>query len=223
MFEHGPHQRIATLLRAFDRDLLEQAGCFFGDDTAIILALGEYRESVNVEFLCASAEGYRLLRNTVREDSLGALLTRPVPHVREVRASRYSVSTFLEVDGAPVRVEFMWEARIEISGACDADLSVPVLSRVDMYAEKLLANADRGSDRAVWSRDIIDLAMMIKHWGEIPVEAWDKARAAYGDHVVRAYERSCERICDRRYLADCLRAMHMDSDRVDRLPHVLGV
>lgn len=168
MFEHVHHQRIATLLRAFDRNLLERADCYFGGGTAIVLALGEYRKSVDVDFMCASAEGYRLLRNTVREDSLGALLTRPVPHRRDVRASPYSVSTFLDVDGAPVKVEFVREARIMISGELDAGLGVPVLSRLDLYAEKLLANADRGSDRGVWSRDIIDLAMMIEHWGEIP-------------------------------------------------------
>lgn len=58
------------------------------------------------------------------------------------------------------------EGRIQIGGAMDPATGVPTLARADMYAEKLLANAnaDRYRDKAVPSRDIIDLAMMIGHW-----------------------------------------------------------
>jgi hypothetical protein len=54
MFERPHHQRIATLLQAFDADLLLQANCYFAGGTAIVLSLGEYRESLDVDFLCAS-------------------------------------------------------------------------------------------------------------------------------------------------------------------------
>ena len=50
--------------------------------------------------------------------------------------------------------------------------------RVDMYAEKLLANADRGSDRSTSSRDIIDLAMIIMNWRPIPQISWEKVQQA---------------------------------------------
>lgn len=62
----------------------------------------------------------------------------------------------------------MLEGRISISGALDPQLGVPVLDRVDMYAEKLLANADRALNRSQMGRDLIDLAMMIKAWARYP-------------------------------------------------------
>lgn len=40
--------------------------------------------------------------------------------------------------------------------------------REDLFAEKLLANADRSADRAMYSRDAIDLGMMIAAWGPPP-------------------------------------------------------
>lgn len=183
--------------------------------------MGEYRQLNNVNFLCASAEGYRLLRNTVQDTHLGALLTRSLPIVREVRTSAYVVSTFLDVQGAPTKVDFAWEIRVAISGTFDAAFGVPVLSRVDMYAEKLLANADRGSDRSTRSRDIIELAMMIGNWGPIPRISWEKVQQAYGDYAVRAFNDACDLIRDRQHLSDCLRSMRMGPALADGLPEIL--
>lgn len=221
MSEAGDSQRIAELLGAFDGTLLEKAGCYLGGGAALVLALDEYRQLNNVNFMCASAEGYRLLRNTVQDTHLGALLTRSLPIVRELRTSAYVVSTFLELQGAPIKVDFAWEIRVAISGTFDAALGVPVLSRADMHAEKLLANADRGLDRSTGSRDIIDLAMMIRSWGPIPQISWEKARQAYGDYAVRAFDDARGLIRDRHYLSDCLRSMRMDPALADGLPEVL--
>ena len=132
MFKRPHHQRIASLLRAMDPDLLLQAKCYFGGGTAIALQLGEYRESVDIDFLCSDKQGYRLLRNAIAPPTLGRVLRIPVKHVRDVRTQRDKISTFLEVDQAPVRVEFLLEARIDISGAMDPGLGVPVLDRNDM-------------------------------------------------------------------------------------------
>lgn len=223
MFKRPHHQRIAELLKALDGSLLERAECYFGGGTAIVLALGEYRESVDVDFICSSTEGYRLLRNTIRPNDLGDLLIRPMTHVRDVRASQYSISTYLDVSDTPIKIEFVRESRIGLAGAYDATLGVPVLSRVDMYAEKLLANADRGLDKWMRSRDLIDIAMMIKHWGPIPQKAWSKAQEAYGDYVVKLFESSRELIRDSQYLADCLQSMKMDPSIAEWLPEILGV
>jgi len=92
----------------------------------------------------------------------------------------------------------------------------------DMYAEKLLANADRGLDTSTLSRDIIDLAMMIGHWGAIPDAAWEKAKMAYGNHVVRAFETTSRLVCDRAYLSQCLHRLDMDIDLAERIPVLLG-
>ena len=111
MFDRPHHQRIEKLLHCFNSELLLQAECYFGGGTAIVLSLGEYRESIDVDFLCASKAGYRLLRNTVSHRGLGALLQQPVTYLREVRADFYGIRTFLEIDDVPVKVEIVSEPR----------------------------------------------------------------------------------------------------------------
>lgn len=192
MFNRPHHQRIARFLAALNADFLDQTSCYFGGGTAITLSLNEYRESVDVDFLCSSMDGYRALRNTITNASLGDILTKPVELAREVRADRYGIRTFVLVDGTPIKFEIVSEGRIEITGTMHPVFAVPTLSREDMYAEKLLANADRGSDASAASRDAIDLAMLIEHWGTIPANAWAKARRAYGQSIDSSYMRAIE-------------------------------
>jgi hypothetical protein len=210
MFERPHHQKIAQLLRAMDGDLLTRAKCYFGGGTAIALKLGEYRESVDIDFRCSDMAGYRLLRNIITPPTLGAVFNSPIKHLRDVRTQRDKISTFLEVDETPIKVEFVVEGRIEIDGAYDPELSVPVLSREDMYAEKLLANTDRAMDRSQMSRDLIDLAMMIKAWGPIPATALRKAEDAYGRAIFDYFDRGMILLRDQRYCESCLQAMAMD-------------
>ncbi len=208
-FKRPHHQRIAQVLAALDAKLLQQAACFFAGGTAIVLALDEYRESLDIDFLCASNDGYRLLRNTVGDD-LGPLLTQPLKHLRAVRADRYGIRTTLAIDGVPIKLEIVSEGRIAIEGSLDPILGVPTLARNDMFAEKLLANADRGLDKSVMSRDLIDLAMMMTHWGPIPPQAWKKAEAAYGAHLRKAFAQAVTLLQDESYLRQCLQKMQMD-------------
>ncbi len=223
MFNRPHHQRIAKLLRAFNSDLLQEAQCYFGGGTAIVLSLGEYRESVDVDFLCTSKEGYRSLRNTITQRTLGSLLREPLLHLREVRVDRDAIRTVLEIDEKPIKVEFISEGHLDIQGAFHPVFRVPTLSREDMYATKLLANTDRGYDRSALSRDMIDLAMMINHWGSIPARSWEKAREAYGESVDKAYRGAIEMIDDDRdYLKSCLYNMRMDEALLDRIPVILG-
>jgi hypothetical protein len=209
MFERPHHQRIAKLLHLMDGELLARAECYFGGGTAVALELGEYRESVDIDFLCSNREGYRLLRNAITPPTLGAVLRSPVKHLREVRTHRDKISAFLEMDEVPIKVEFVLEGRIEISGAFHPELGVPCLDRDDMYAEKLLANTDRAMDRSQMSRDLIDLAMMIRAWGPIPAAALKKAEAAYGQAIYRYFDRGLELLSDGGYRDECLRVMGM--------------
>src|SRR5690554_2574336 len=169
MFRRPQHNAIATILTALDEKLLLEAECYFGGGTAIVLALDEYRESVDIRFLCPSQEGYRLLRSTVFDRGLDGLLKpgAEVAALRDMRADQYGMRTQIGVGDATVRFEIVREARIPINGAIDPTLGIPVLSREEMYCEKLLANADRYADRAVLNRDIIDLSMMISRFGPI--------------------------------------------------------
>lgn len=221
MFRRPHHRRIQTLLTAFDGDLLKRAHCYFGGGTAIALALDEYRESVDIDFLCADREGYRLLRSALVAPTLGNLVTLPLTYRRDVRTDRDKISTFIEVEDVPIKVEIVLEGRIELAGKMDPALGVPVLSCSDLYAEKLLANTDRGLDRSVLSRDLIDLGMMISKWGPIPEAAWKKATGAYGPAVRQAYEKSRSLLQNSRYLAECMHAMSMDPALLDDLREAL--
>lgn len=212
LFEREHHRRIAKALQLFDHDILHQTGLFFGGGTAIVLALGEYRLSNDIDFLCSSEDGYRFLRNAVNEHDLGVLTKIPLKLLREVRTDRYGIRTAIEVDGVAIRLEIVSEGRIELEGELDVQLGVPVLSRTDMFAEKLLANADRGLDRAVMYRDLIDLAMMITHWGEIPQAALAKARKAYGKQIDVRLEQVSKLLADPVLLSSCLNSMSMNPE-----------
>ena len=158
MFKRPGYQRVAEVLSALNSDLLAEAECFFGGGTAIALSLGKYRESLDIDFLCSSHAGYRILRNAVSNHDLGSLLREPIKHLREVRMDRDGIRAVLEVNGMPIKIEFIKEGNTELHVDVDAVFGVPTLSRIDMYTQKPLANADRGLDKSTMSRDIIDLA-----------------------------------------------------------------
>lgn len=56
------------------------------------------------------------------------------------------------------------EGRVELGGMRRRELPVPCLDHARCFAEKPLADADRGSDPAFPSRDAIDLAFMLEAW-----------------------------------------------------------
>lgn len=210
LFRRAHHQRVWQVLENLDASILNHTSCYFGGGTAIVLLLNEYRESVDVDLLCASQEGYRQLRNMVSENSLGALMKQPITLMREVRADRYGIRTFCKIDDTPIKLEIVREDRIELSADLTTTIPVPVLSRDDMYAEKLLANTDRWADRSTASRDAIDLAMMIHHWGPVPPQAWVKVHKAYGASADRAISQACTLLADTTHLLACLTKMGMD-------------
>jgi hypothetical protein len=212
MFERPHHQRIARLLQTLDARLLHDAECYFAGGTAIALQLGEYRESVDVDFLCGSTAGYRLLREAVFSRDFAALVSAPVKTLRPLRTDQYGLRTFVEIDGVPIKFEIVREARIELAGAPSAQFGVPLLSREDLFAEKLLANVDRVNDRGTFNRDAIDLGMMREAWGPVPAASLQKAEAAYGPVVRTAVEEAGRRLSEPDWLAQCLTALSMSPD-----------
>ena len=62
-----------------------------------------------------------------------------------------------------------------------------------MATSKLLANSDRGNDDGVFSRDLIDLAMMAPTLALLR-QAVEKAEAAYGQSVLRDLQKSINAI-----------------------------
>ena len=138
------HKIVLEALRALHADALAETKCFFGGGTRIALALGEYRESADVDFLCASRSGYRALRASVTEHSLGMIAKRELKLAREVVADRYGIRTFLDINGERLKFEIVLEARIGLSGGAERGLPVPALDRTTCFAEKFLTTRITG-------------------------------------------------------------------------------
>jgi len=223
MFRLNRHNAIHQVLCSFNSDLFQRADCFFGGGTAIVLNLDEYRESVDIDFLCASKSGYRMLRQAVWEVGIKGLMNvdSEVRSLREMRTDQYGIRTVLQIQDTPIKFEIVREGRIALRGAIDRRYGVPVLAREDMYTEKLLANTDRWADRAVLSRDIIDISMMISRWGAIPEAAWGCAKGAYGDTVADAYHKAVDFIRNPNWLQECMEKMNIDPELAGEIlaPH----
>jgi hypothetical protein len=213
MYERLHHRLVERVLLSLDDVLLARRRCFFGGGTAIALAHGEFRESVDIDFLIADADGYRGLRDDVRRAEGLTGVTRPgalLTVARDVRIDQYGIRTFIDVDGVLIKVEFVREARIDFDPPDEMTRigGVLRLSDRDLAASKLLANADRWADDSVFSRDLIDLAMM-----DLPRREMQKAKAKAG----QAYS-SIER--DLRAAVD---ALGRRRGRLERCLHALQV
>ena len=214
-FERPHHQRIAHVLSALNGETLVQHGCLFGGGTCIALRHGEYRESVDIDFLVSDAAGYRELRHLLTgPDGLATIThvhTPPLVALREIRADQYGIRTQVQMDGQAIKLEIVREARIalEAPGPDDTLCGVSTLTSLDLAASKLLANSDRQADDGVFSRDVIDLAMM-----NLPLPALRaalaKATEAYGPSVARDLGKAIDRLHNRTgWLERCMQAMAM--------------
>jgi len=189
MFIRPHHQRIAKVLESLDADLLKRHNCLFAGGTAIALAYGEYRESVDMDFLVSDLASYRYLRNSVREQDLQALMKSTDAgqfQTSDIRSDQYGIRTKVFVEGKPIKFEIVLEGRIGLAKPRKKDsiLGVASLTKLDMAASKLLANSDRGLDMGMHCRDVIDLAMLNLSKSEF-TEATTKVEAAYGEAILQ--------------------------------------
>lgn len=215
LFERPHHQRIAQVLNALNGPLLRERECLFGGGTAIALRYGEYRESVDVDFLVSNADHYRELRNVLTSATGLAAIVRagslPLVQAGQLTADQYGIRTRVVVDGEPVKIEIVREGRIALQapGPPDEICNIATLTVLDMATSKLLANSDRWADDSVFSRDLIDLAMMKP---SLPLlrKAVAKAEGAYGASVLRDLQRAIERMQARTgWLERCMQVMAM--------------
>jgi len=218
MFERPHHQRIAHALRALNGPLLRENNCLFAGGTVIALRYGEYRESVDMDFLVSDISCYRNLRQLLTTEGLAAIVredAEPLVQQREIRADQYGIRTVLALGDEPIKFEIVLEARIALStpGAGDEVCGVATLTPLDMAVSKLLANSDRWADDGVFSRDIIDLAMMDPSLSLLR-QAVEKAEAAYGQAICRDLGKAIQRLQDRHeWLERCMKAMAMNLPR----------
>ncbi len=214
-FVRAHHRRIARVLASLDASQLRDRQCLFAGGTAITLRYGEYRESVEIDFLVSDAGRYRELRTLLTGAGGLAPIVRAgaTPLIVEagLKADQYGIRTRVLVDDQPIKLEIVREARIEleIPSADDEICGIATLTPLDMATSKLLANSDRWADDGVFSRDLIDLAMM-RPRRPLLRRAVEKAERAYGDAVLRDLARAIQRIADRSgRLERCLGALAM--------------
>jgi hypothetical protein len=191
------HRLVHGVLAALDGEFLDQSRCYFGGGTRIVMALDEYRESADIDFLCSDRAGYRALRSTVSERSLGRIARGKLVLAREVVADRYGIRTVLDTEGRKLKFEIVLEGRIELAGAADAALGIPALGVESCFAEKFLANADRWGDEVFLNRDIIDLAYMAARWdAEARMAGRRTALAAYGRAIDVSVKRAATKLLE---------------------------
>ena len=219
MFERPHHQRIAHVLLSLDGPLLQAHQCLFGGGTAMALRYGEYRESVDIDFLVSDIASYRALRQLLTNPEGVGAITRagvePLQATRELRADQYGLRTALLVAGQPIKFEIILEGRVSLAvpSASDTLCGIATLTPLDMATSKLLANSDRCMDDGVFSRDLIDLAMMA---APLPLlrQAVVKAEQAYGASICRDLDKAIHRMRERQgWLERCMKALDMDMPR----------
>lgn len=215
MFERPRHRLIARVLGALNGQLLQEHGCLFGGGTAIALRFGEYRESVDIDFLLSDVNHYRSVRQLLLGASgINAIVLPGQPtlaQMRDIRADQYGIRTILSVDGQPMKFEIVLEGRIELAAPTGKDVvcGIATLTVMDMLASKLLANSDRWADDGVFSRDLIDIAMMQPR---LPLlrQAIAKAGIAYGQTIRTDLEKAINQLQQRQgWLERCMQAMSM--------------
>lgn len=211
-FRKPHHRAVAAILSTMNVPFLERARCFFGGGTCVALLLDEFRESRDIDFLCSSRDGFRQLRETVTEDSLGRILRRKVPLAREVRADRDGIRTFIAAGDMRIKFEIVLEARIDLKSAPERFLGVPVLDLECLSAEKFLANADRGLDESAKSRDVIDLAFLAAHHGVKTLGPGLRlAETAYGSAIRRYLDLVLAKFtADSRFASACARSLGIE-------------
>ena len=226
MFERPHHQRIAQVLSALNGPLLRETGCLFGGGTAIALKYGEYRESVDIDFLVSDVSHYRSLRQLLTDPQGIAAIVRegvePLAQAREVRADQYGIRTMLLVADQRIKFEIVLEGRIKLAtpGPSDEVCGIATLTALDMAASKLLANSDRWGDEGVFSRDLIDLAMMRPPLSLLR-QAVAKSELAYGKSILEDLAKAINRVQTRHgWLERCMQVMTINMPKALLLQRV---
>ena len=113
MFRREHHQAVATVLNAFNRQYFQTRHCYFGGGTLLALELGEYRESVDIDFLISDAEQIRALRHDLHDDGYSPLFAKADPGFPltpdQPRVSRDKVVFAARPHDLPIKVEIIFE------------------------------------------------------------------------------------------------------------------
>lgn len=216
MFKKLHHQYIARVLNTLNAPLLLENQCLFGGGTAIALRYGEYRESVDIDFLVSDIECYRNLRQLMTSPSgIVTILhedTGKLQQSRPVRADQYGIRTMLLVDNYSIKFEIILEGRIHLDSPDPQDeiCGIATLTLLDRVTSKLLANSDRWRDDAVFGRDLIDLAMMEPN-RKLMQAAMAKAEKPYGFSIRQDLNKAIDRMqTEDGWMERCMHALSIE-------------
>lgn len=164
------HKVIESALKNFNADFFCEHNIVFGGGTRIALELDEYRESIDIDFLCPNRDSYRAIRNQVTNRTLGSAVIKDFKYQREIKFDRYGIRTVIQVDESNIQLEFVNCDQYNLESKMDKKIfPIPFLSQNSCFYTKLLANADRALSPP--HKDIFDILAMYKAWGSIPESA----------------------------------------------------
>ena len=93
-FKRNRHRLVWQILEALNAPFLHRAGGYFGGGTRIVLELDEYRESLDIDFMCADQDGCRAVRSTITQNDFGDVFLGEYTLAREIRSDTYGIRTF---------------------------------------------------------------------------------------------------------------------------------
>lgn len=210
------HKALAAALEMMDGPRLGALGCRLVGATPLALTLGEHRVAKRLRLYATSREGYGELRAAVWTDGPRRLFREAPQVLRPPRTHMHGVHFEILADLLPVPVEIHLAPGFD--GPAGEDLhGVPQLPRADLFAERLLTNADRHRDPEFAGRDAFDLAVMRQAWGEIPLGAWARAESLYGPTARWAWEAAERNLATPGWLEARLPALAGDMAWIPRL------
>lgn len=186
------HNLIRSVLKNFNADFFFTNSIYFGGGTRIALEINEYRESIDVDFLCPNMESYRAVRQEVTSAALGNLVKKEFTYAREIKFDRYGVRTFIMEEKTPIKLEIVSFDNYDLVADTRRLFPVPCIDHESCFYTKLLANSDRCLQAQC--KDIFDILAMHDAWGGIPPSAIKKAERHYGSSVLNNLIRSLKDI-----------------------------
>lgn len=187
------HQLIFAALENFNAEYFNTHHILFGGGTRIALELNEFRESIDIDFICPNRDAFRAVRSETSKMSLGKLVKQDFNYPREIRADRDAVRCFIEISNIAIKLEFISFVGYNLQADPDHPFIVPALSKASCFQTKLLANTDRYADYPY--KDIFDILAMFSEWGNIPDTVWDEVDAHYGKKpVFQNLQKACAQI-----------------------------
>jgi predicted nucleotidyltransferase component of viral defense system len=217
-FRLDHHNKILTILKSFNQELLHESFAYFGGGTLITLEFEEYRWSKDIDFICPiSTSGYKQLRTVIYDGGHQALFNDLSQiQIGHSTTDQYGIRMLVTVDNTPIKTEIIAEVRFELDPPRYPEWTpVPCLSINDCFTAKLLANSDRYMDRSIEARDLIDLAVLRLN-SPIPQSAIDKAENAY--EVIRPLKEAVRSFQEKPEFRDkCFTGLQIDNSQLPKI------